>query len=45
MWLHPFFLVPVAIQAGLVIFVVVRVIYIQILKKRNEKGQNEGGAI
>ena len=39
---HPFFLVPVAIQAGLVIFVVVRVIRRIIHKIRNKKGLNEG---
>ena len=42
MWLHPFFLVPLAIQAGLVIFVVVRVIRRIIHKIRNKKRLNEG---
>ncbi|MCL2047574.1 MAG: hypothetical protein FWG87_02495 [Defluviitaleaceae bacterium] len=41
-YLHPFFLVPLAIQASLILFVVVRFIRRIIPKKRNEKGQNEG---
>ena len=41
-WLHPIFLVPVAIQAGLAIFVVVRFIRRIIHKTHNKKHLNEG---